>query len=35
MTLWEEWTKIEPKVIELEENEKEQDFTLEELSKGE
>ena len=32
---WEEWTKIEPKVIELEENEKEQDFTLEELSKGE
>ena len=32
---WEEWKKIEPKVIELEENEKERDFTLEELSKRE
>ena len=28
---WEEWKKIEPKVLELEENEKECDFTLDEL----
>lgn len=28
---WEEWKKIEPKVIELEENEKECDFTLDEI----
>ena len=32
---WEEWKKIEARVIELEENEKEQDFTLEALVKGE
>ena len=28
---WEEWKKIEPKILELEENEKECDFTLDEL----
>lgn len=32
---WEEWKKIEAKVIELEENEKEQDFALDDLSKKE
>ena len=29
---WEEWKKIEPKILELEENEKEGDFQLEELA---
>lgn len=28
---WEEWQKVEPKIVELEENDKECDFTLEEL----
>ena len=32
---WEDWKKIEPKVAELEENETERDFTLDELAKGE
>ncbi|MBQ7170100.1 MAG: hypothetical protein IJR63_09405 [Synergistaceae bacterium] len=29
---WEDWKKIEPRILELEENEKECDFTLDELS---